>query len=260
MADLVQLDYEGKSVGLTPMNLSKTTIARFFRVHEDGLHLKIVKNGKCENVWPLSNGKFLLPTGTKSAHVVAFPAEDQDLQEEEDDDFQGTFGARATSHPIPRPSISGRSRVLSPPVTSAGFGKRPAPGFSFIKSKKKKQMNLVKDFTFSSLDEEGQMVMLFPISINLTELLERFGQLSVSIVCSAIEQELRDQGEVVRLVVLDARGQPIMDSSHTRKEEFWASQRTFRAMSQQTFRKWKPGVWAALSTGLYTLEDEEVPE
>ena len=31
-------------------------------------------------------------------------------------------------------------------------------------------------------------------------------------------------------------------------------------MSQQTFRKWKPGVWAALSTGLYTLEDEEVPE
>ena len=94
MADLVQLDYEGKSVGLTPMNLSKTTIARFFRVHEDGLHLKIVKNGKCENVWPLSNGKFLLPTGTKSAHVIAFPAEDQDLQEEEDDDFQGTFGAR----------------------------------------------------------------------------------------------------------------------------------------------------------------------
>ena len=94
MADLVQLDYEGKSVGLTPMNLSKTTIARFFRVHEDGLHLKIVKNGKCENVWPLSNGKFLLPTGTKNAHVVAFPAEDQDLQEDEDDDFQGTFVAR----------------------------------------------------------------------------------------------------------------------------------------------------------------------
>ena len=80
MADLVQLDYEGKSVGLTPMNLSKTTIARFFRVHEDGLHLKIVKNGKCENVWPLSDGKFLLPTGTKNAHMVAFPAEDQDLQ------------------------------------------------------------------------------------------------------------------------------------------------------------------------------------
>ena len=93
MADLVQLDYEGKSVGLTPMNLSKTTIARFFRVHEDGFHLKIVKNGKCENVWPLSNGKFLLPTGTKNAHVVAFPAEDQDLQEDDDDDFHGTFGA-----------------------------------------------------------------------------------------------------------------------------------------------------------------------
>ena len=55
---------------------------------------------------------------------------------------------RVTSHPIPRPSISGRNRVLSPPVTTAGLGKRPVPGFSFIKSKKKKQMNLVKDFTF----------------------------------------------------------------------------------------------------------------
>ena len=75
------------------MNLSKTTIARFFRVHEDGLHLKIVKKGKCENVWPLSNGKFLLPTGTKNAHVVAFPAEDQDLQEDDYDDFHRTFGA-----------------------------------------------------------------------------------------------------------------------------------------------------------------------
>ena len=56
--------------------------------------------------------------------------------------------------------------------------------------------------------------MLFPISINLTEVLERFGQLSVSIVRSATEQELRDQGEV-RLVIVDARGQPIMDSSQT---------------------------------------------
>ena len=78
---------------MTPTNLSKTTIVRFFRVHEDSLHLKVVKNGKCEDVWPLSNGKSLLPTGTKNGHVVAFPAEDQDLQEEDDDDFQGTFGA-----------------------------------------------------------------------------------------------------------------------------------------------------------------------
>ena len=94
IADLVQLDYDGKSVGLTPMNLSKTTIARFFRVPWRRFVLKIVKNGKCENLWPLSNGKFLLPTGTKIAHVVAFPAEDQDLQEDDDDNFQATFGAR----------------------------------------------------------------------------------------------------------------------------------------------------------------------
>ena len=82
---------------------------------------------------------------------------------------------------------------------------------------------MVKDFTFCSLDEEGQLVLLFPISINLTELAEKFGQLSVSIVCSAIEQELRDQGEVVRLVVVDARGQPIMDSSHTKSKPLYSA-------------------------------------
>ena len=37
---------------------------------------------------------FILPTGTKNAHAVAFPTEDQDLQEDNDDDFHGTFGAR----------------------------------------------------------------------------------------------------------------------------------------------------------------------
>ena len=93
MADLVQFDYESKSVGLTPMNHSKTTIAQFLQLHEEGLHFTMVKNGKCKNLWPLSNRKFLLPTGTKNAHVVAFPAEDQDLQEDDDDDFQGTLGA-----------------------------------------------------------------------------------------------------------------------------------------------------------------------
>lgn len=31
-------------------------------------------------------------------------------------------------------------------------------------------------------------------------------------------------------------------------------------MSQQTFKKWKPGVWAALNTGLCTLEEEEEDE
>ena len=60
MADLVQLDYEGKSMGLTPMNLSKTTIARFFKAHEDGLHLKIVKNGKCKNVFKVDRLKIIV--------------------------------------------------------------------------------------------------------------------------------------------------------------------------------------------------------
>lgn len=41
------------------------------------------------------------------------------------------------------------------------------------------------------------------------------------------------------------------------EESFWASQRTFRAVSQQT---WKPGVWAALHTGLSTWEKEEEDE
>lgn len=78
----------------------------------------------------------------------------------------------------------------------------------------------MKDFNFSSVDDEGEMVTVFPISINLSELTEKFGQLSVPIICSAVEQELRDQGEVVRLVVVVARGQPIMDSSETRSKFF----------------------------------------
>ena len=43
-------------------------------------------------MWPSSNGKFLVPIGTKSAHVVAFPEEDQDLRD--DDDFQAPFDIR----------------------------------------------------------------------------------------------------------------------------------------------------------------------
>ena len=30
--------------------------------------------------------------------------------------------------------------------------------------------------------------------------------------------------------------------------------------SEQTFKQWKPGVWAALNTGLCTLEEEEEDE
>ena len=100
----------------------------------------------------------------------------------------------------------------------ANFGKRPVPGLAFIKSKKKETASLVKDFNFSSIDDEGQMVTVFPIAINLSEISEKFGQLSAPIICSSVEQELLDQGEVVRLVVTDARGQPIMDSSETRSK------------------------------------------
>ena len=64
------------------------------------------------------------------------------------------------------------------------------------------------------------MVTVFPISIILSEISEKFGQLSVPIICSAVEQELRDQGEVMRLMVVDARGQPIMDASETRSKFF----------------------------------------
>ena len=92
MVDLIELDFEGKSVGLTASNLNKATIARFFKVHEQGLHLKVMKNDRSEHLWPSSNGKVLVPVGTKSAHVVAFPEEDQDLRD--DDDFQATFDIR----------------------------------------------------------------------------------------------------------------------------------------------------------------------
>jgi len=31
-------------------------------------------------------------------------------------------------------------------------------------------------------------------------------------------------------------------------------------ISQHTFKKWKPGVWQALNTGLYTLDEGEEDE
>ena len=89
MADLVSLEFDGKTLGLTPSNLSKTTIARFFNVHEEGLHLKVVHNGKTDNIWPLSNGKFLVPLGTTNAHVIAFNA-----SEDSEDFVQGAFDFR----------------------------------------------------------------------------------------------------------------------------------------------------------------------
>ena len=46
MAGVISLDFEGKTVGLTTTSLLRSTIARFFHVHEDGLHLKVSRNGK----------------------------------------------------------------------------------------------------------------------------------------------------------------------------------------------------------------------
>lgn len=50
MPDLVSLEFDRKTLGLTPSNLSKTTIAHFFNVQEEGLHLKVVHNGKTTNM------------------------------------------------------------------------------------------------------------------------------------------------------------------------------------------------------------------
>lgn len=55
------------------------------------------------------------------------------------------------------------------------FGKRPALGLAFVKNKTKKTATLVKDFNFSSVVDERQMVTVFPISINLSEVSEKFG-------------------------------------------------------------------------------------
>ena len=89
MADIVSLEFDGKTLGLTPSNLNKTMIARFFNVHEQGLHLKVVHDGKTENIWPLSNGKFLVPLGTTNADVIAFNA-----SEDSEDFVQGAFDFR----------------------------------------------------------------------------------------------------------------------------------------------------------------------
>ena len=57
MADVVPLEYDRKTLSFTPSTLSKIMIPCFFNVYEEGLHLKVVYNGKSENIWKLSNGK-----------------------------------------------------------------------------------------------------------------------------------------------------------------------------------------------------------
>ena len=92
MADLlISLDFEGKTVGLTASSLHKSTVARFFNVHENGLHLKVSRNGKIENVWPSSNGKFLLAHGITNTTVIAFSA---DEYQDEEHFAPSTFGFR----------------------------------------------------------------------------------------------------------------------------------------------------------------------
>ena len=57
-----------------------------------------------------------------------------------------------------------------------GLGKDQPRVLLFFKNKKKKTASLViKDFNFSSLGDEGQMVTDFSISINLSEVSEKFG-------------------------------------------------------------------------------------
>lgn len=94
MADLISLDFEGKTVGFTASSLYKSTIARCFNVHENGLHLKVSRNGKIENIWPSPNGKFLLPPGITNATVIAFSAEEY---QDEEDFASSTFDFRYVS-------------------------------------------------------------------------------------------------------------------------------------------------------------------
>ena len=96
MAELISLEFKGKTGALT-LSLLKSTIARYFNVHEEGLHLKVSRNGKIENAWPSSNGKFLLSPGVTNATVIAFSAEE--YQDEED--FEpSTLGSRYVSRNV----------------------------------------------------------------------------------------------------------------------------------------------------------------
>ena len=51
MADVVSPEFDGKTLGLTPSNLSKTMVARFFNVHEEDLHQRW-----CKMVKPKTSG------------------------------------------------------------------------------------------------------------------------------------------------------------------------------------------------------------
>ena len=77
--------------------------------------------------------------------------------------------------------------------------------------------------------------MLFPISINLSELLKRFRHLLVSVVCGAIEQELRDQGEVVRLVLI--RIIIVITFIHTAQIQLYSFQMRLTIKDLKIYRK-----------------------
>ena len=97
MAEPISLEFEGKTIAFTVVSLLKSTIARYFNVHEEGLHLKVSRNGKIENAWPSSNGKFLLPPGVTNATVITFSAEEY---QDEEDFAPSTFGSRYVSRNI----------------------------------------------------------------------------------------------------------------------------------------------------------------
>ena len=89
MADLVSLEFDGENSWFNAFQPEQNHDCTLFNVHEEGLHLKVVHNGKTDNIWPLSNGKFLVPLGTTNDDVIAFKA-----SEDSEDFVQGAFYLR----------------------------------------------------------------------------------------------------------------------------------------------------------------------
>lgn len=75
---VIVLEYEGKSIGLPTNLVTKETLYSLFNVEKSGLHLKIHRNGREENLWALPNGNFFIPMGVQNAQVVAFSAINDD--------------------------------------------------------------------------------------------------------------------------------------------------------------------------------------
>lgn len=71
MDQLVDINFNGKTVSMTGQNLSVEGIAKLFNAKENGLHLKVRKGLPWEKIWPASSSEIMIPENITTALLIA---------------------------------------------------------------------------------------------------------------------------------------------------------------------------------------------